>query len=244
MPKRILVDTSRCVGCRSCEIGCAVAHSNALELTGAVAEGAHPRVLVVNADGRSVPVQCRHCENAPCVAVCPKAALTQDGPEGAVMPHPELCTACRSCVTVCPFGAIRLAGADGKTLVKCDLCIDRLEAGQEPACVEACPTGAIVFAETEGEVAEAYNAAEARATEGELAGEPEAIEQPADAEGKRKPARVACAVCGEQFNPAALLKSAAKKLGRQPSCLVVCPRCRRVGFGEELSCRIPERETV
>jgi carbon-monoxide dehydrogenase iron sulfur subunit len=49
---------------------------------------------------------------------------------------------------VCPFGVIGLS-RDGKAAVKCDLCVQRLEAGKEPACVAGCPTGALVFCELE-----------------------------------------------------------------------------------------------
>jgi len=47
---------------------------------------------------------------------------------------------------VCPFGVIDLT-PDGKAMIKCDLCIERTEAGQEPACVAGCPTGAMKFRE-------------------------------------------------------------------------------------------------
>lgn len=246
MAKKILADITRCVGCRSCEAACAVAHSEALSLAGALVEGVKSRVLVVNAEGSGVPVQCRHCAEAPCVAVCPKSALTQEGPGEPVLPHPELCTACRSCVTVCPFGAVRLGGAEGKTLIKCDVCLDRLEAGQEPACVEACPTGALVFADAEGCVAEAYAETEAATTGEELPAEPEAAERPAetDAEGKRKPARVACVCCGEEFAPQAMVRSVAKKIGRRPAYLMVCPQCRRTQFAAGLASRLGTCEEV
>jgi carbon-monoxide dehydrogenase iron sulfur subunit len=47
---------------------------------------------------------------------------------------------------VCPFGVIDVT-RDGKAVVKCDLCIERTKAGQEPACVAACPTGALELAD-------------------------------------------------------------------------------------------------
>jgi carbon-monoxide dehydrogenase iron sulfur subunit len=233
MPKQILANLSRCVGCRSCEIACAVAHSETLSVAGALAEGAQSSVLVVNADGKPVPIQCRHCADAPCVVVCPKAAVTKEE-DGVVMPHPELCVACRSCVTVCPFGAVRLAGAEGKTLVKCDLCADRREAGQEPACVEACPTGALLFADVAGDIGEAYVAAEAQSNAGELA-EEAAEPAVAEGEGKRKPAPVVCGECGEEFIAPGTVRAVAKKLGKRPAYLAVCPRCRRLLFAEHLA---------
>jgi carbon-monoxide dehydrogenase iron sulfur subunit len=240
MRKKIVVDVSRCVGCRTCEVACAIAHSAIQTLKGAHAEGTPSRVLLVSGDGAPVPVQCRHCTDAPCVAVCPKAALTQDGAEGIVLPHPELCTACRSCVMVCPFGAVRLGGPEGKTLIKCDLCLARLEEGQEPACVEACPTGALLFLEPEGELAEAHAqaAAEVSGPSIIIEDETEAEKKPVpetDAEGKKKPARIACVMCGDEFAPPALAKAVAKKIGRRPAYLGVCPRCRRRDYAGALA---------
>jgi len=88
-----------------------------------------------------VPLQCRHCEDAPCVAVCPTGALHREDEEGPVLIDSELCVGCKMCVVVCPFGVITMSR--DKAIIKCDLCIDRLEQGQEPACVAACPTGAL-----------------------------------------------------------------------------------------------------
>ncbi|MHC4618896.1 MAG: 4Fe-4S dicluster domain-containing protein [Planctomycetota bacterium] len=54
----------------------------------------------------------------------------------------EKCIGCKFCLAVCPFGVIDIT-RDGKAVVKCDLCIERTKAGQQPACVEACPTKAL-----------------------------------------------------------------------------------------------------
>ena len=64
----ILASSQACIGCRTCEVACALEH---------VAEGAefHPRLKVMRLDTLSVPVMCHQCENAPCVGVCPTAAL-------------------------------------------------------------------------------------------------------------------------------------------------------------------------
>lgn len=60
----------------------------------------------------------------------------------------DRCIGCKFCVAVCPFGVIYMM-RDGRAVVKCDLCIERTKADQEPACVEACPTGALRFVEEE-----------------------------------------------------------------------------------------------
>ena len=132
------------MGCLNCELACAVAHSKSKDLLGAIEEGAEPRVDVVPFGQRAIPLQCRHCEDAPCVAVCPTGALQKHQPEAPVLIDQDLCIGCKSCMLVCPFGVISLS-TRGKAIVKCDLCVERLAQGQEPACVEACPTGALKF---------------------------------------------------------------------------------------------------
>ena len=87
--------------------------------------------------------QCRQCEDAPCVRVCPTGATYRTETYTAV--DQRLCIACRLCMIVCPFGAIHvavieMAGREKKTAIKCDLCADRPEG---PACVDACPTQAL-----------------------------------------------------------------------------------------------------
>ena len=144
MRKVLTVDIKRCLACKSCEIACAVAHSKSAVLEEAMAESPKPqkRVTVEAAGEYAVPLQCRHCEDAPCITVCPTAAIHREDPNGPVLIDQERCIGCKFCVMVCPFGVIN-ASSDGKVIVKCDLCIERTEAGQEPACVEACPTKAL-----------------------------------------------------------------------------------------------------
>lgn len=100
-----------------------------------------PRVQVIAAADRAVPVQCQHCEDAPCIEVCPSGALYREGDEGPVLTAPDKCIGCKSCVVVCPFGAVSWSRGDG-TVIKCDLCNDLIEVGEDPHCVTACPTGA------------------------------------------------------------------------------------------------------
>ena len=142
--KSILVDIEKCLACKSCEIACAVAHSKSKVLQEATQELPKPqsRVTVQAAEEFAVPLQCRHCEDAPCIAVCPTAAIHRQETDGPVLIEQEKCIGCKYCLVVCPFGVIELS-RDGKAIVKCDLCFERAKAGQEPACVEACPTKAL-----------------------------------------------------------------------------------------------------
>lgn len=145
----IVCDPTRCLACRSCELACAVAHSRAKTLVGAITESPAPesRVSLEVAEDITLPLQCRHCEDAPCVVVCPTKALSKPAAEGPVLLDQQLCIGCKSCVLVCPFGVIHLS-RDGKAMIKCDLCVERLAAGELPACVSSCPTGALRFEST------------------------------------------------------------------------------------------------
>jgi len=143
----IVTDLKKCVGCHSCELACAVSRSESKELAQAILENPKPatRVRVVGIGNRPVPLQCQQCEDAPCAAICPSAALYRLGKDQTVLFNRERCIGCSSCVLVCPFGAIRRA--DGGVMAKCSLCFDRLAEGKQPACVEACPTQARKLAE-------------------------------------------------------------------------------------------------
>ena len=151
--KRIVANPARCLACRACEIACALAHADTDDLVEAIFDrGAVPRVYVESAGDLAVPLECRHCEDAPCIRVCPTQALARAGPAEPVLADQHKCIGCAYCVEACPFGVIRLAqsstgDAPGgrKVVIKCDLCVSRQAEGLPPACVAACPVGAITF---------------------------------------------------------------------------------------------------
>ncbi len=146
MDKIIIVDAQRCLGCHSCEIACAVAHSASKDLVRAVYEQTrpHPRIILERMEKETLPIHCRHCEDAPCVAVCPAQAVSRPAAGSPVTLDPKRCIGCHACIIVCPFGVIQ-RGPDGRSLTKCDLCQERLADGRQPACAEACPTGSIRY---------------------------------------------------------------------------------------------------
>ena len=158
--KAIIINIEKCLACKSCEIACAVAHSKAGVLEEAITEWPKPqrRVTVEAAGEFGVPMQCRHCEDAPCITVCPTQAIYRQQAEGPVLINPDLCIGCKFCLVVCPFGVIDIS-RDGKAVTKCDLCIERTKMGEEPACVEACPTKALKLASEEELAAERRRAA-------------------------------------------------------------------------------------
>jgi formate dehydrogenase iron-sulfur subunit len=163
----VLVDMTRCVGCRSCEAAC-----NAEQLLPTpdrpftdqtvFAEGEHGQkrrtdetcYTVVNRydpPGIDHPlfrkVQCNHCQEPACLTSCFVNAYTKT-PEGAVVYNVDVCVGCRTCMVACPFyiPAFRYSSAFSPRIMKCVFCYDtRLIHGRPPACVEACPQEALTF---------------------------------------------------------------------------------------------------
>ncbi len=141
MNRFILADAAKCIGCRTCEVACVMAHQDAQSST-VSARTFTPRIRIIKGSYVSTAVACRHCEDAPCVGVCPSGALVIEN--DAVQIREANCIGCKSCMMACPFGAIDIVTAHSDiapvNVVKCDLCQHR-SAG--PACVAACPTGAL-----------------------------------------------------------------------------------------------------
>ncbi len=156
LQKFVVADEDKCVGCKACELACYFAHSrierNAGLTVGTVSSPVMPRLFVTKDGNKSMPVQCRHCEDAPCLNVCEYGAIerTEDG----IIINTEKCSGCKECIMACPFGAIELYPMyeDGDSIdkldteevrmaaYKCDLCMDRPEG---PMCVQVCPNQAL-----------------------------------------------------------------------------------------------------
>ncbi len=153
--KTVFVRPERCIGCRHCEIACAVEHSRSRDLFGAFFEEPKPspRIHVeLGVEFLTFPNKCRHCEPAPCMEVCPTGARYRDEETGSGLVNYDKCIACAMCAMVCPFDIISFKKVLHVNFLKtvnykCDHCIDRQREGREPACVEACKTGALVFGE-------------------------------------------------------------------------------------------------
>jgi molybdopterin-containing oxidoreductase family iron-sulfur binding subunit len=120
-----------------------------------------------------IPTPCQHCQNAPCVNVCPVGAAFAS-PEGAILIDQERCIGCRLCMAACPYDRRffnwgnapvpqeaksidydieRQIGAKRGTVVKCDLCPDMARAGKLPFCIQGCPTNAIYYGDLEEDFA-------------------------------------------------------------------------------------------
>ncbi len=94
-----------------------------------------------------VPKLCNHCDNPPCVQVCPVGA-TFKNEDGVVLIDKDYCIGCSYCIQACPYGA-RYLDPRTRTADKCNFCYHRVVQGLLPACVEACPTEARVFGEVD-----------------------------------------------------------------------------------------------
>jgi anaerobic carbon-monoxide dehydrogenase iron sulfur subunit len=135
MAKAMMIDYRKCHGCRECETACALRcdmeHG-----------GSQPRITAITweLEGRGVPVPCQHCQDAPCMALCPKDAIHRDEELNRVMVDYDRCIGCRMCVAACPFGAMRF-DADLKRVVKCDYC------DGDPLCAKLCSYGALQYLE-------------------------------------------------------------------------------------------------
>jgi carbon-monoxide dehydrogenase iron sulfur subunit len=141
--KRIWVDREKCLGCKSCELSCAVERDSVgRTLLQAMAELPKPqaRVAVGGRTGESFPLQCRHCEDATCLRACPSGAMQRDEETGATFVDAAKCRGCWMCVMSCPLGAI-VPVSEYKVAMKCDACTHM----EEPACVAGCPTGALLY---------------------------------------------------------------------------------------------------
>ncbi|MDB5866141.1 MAG: 4Fe-4S ferredoxin iron-sulfur binding domain protein, partial [Betaproteobacteria bacterium] len=96
------------------------------------------------------PKSCLHCEDPPCVPVCPTGASFKRESDGLVLVDYDKCIGCKYCAWACPYG-VRELDEERKVMSKCTLCVDRIddqtlpEAERKPACVLACPTSARLF---------------------------------------------------------------------------------------------------
>jgi len=163
----VLVDLSRCVGCRSCEAACNKEQGlpepqkpfDDCSVFDEIHHGQkrrtdETRYTIVNryeVEGEPHPlfrkIQCNHCQEPACLTSCFVNAYTKT-PEGAVIYDSTVCVGCRTCMIACPFyiPTFKYSSAFDPKIMKCIFCYDtRLKNGQPPACVEACPQEVLTF---------------------------------------------------------------------------------------------------
>jgi len=169
----MLIDLSKCMACRACQVACKEWNELPAEHTRNRGTYENPpdlsaktwtRIRFAESSNNGqvrwlfFKEQCLHCSNAPCVVVCPTAALKQN-PLGFVSFEEDLCNGCAYCAKFCPYGVPRMKVFNTLTgeakASKCTLCQDRVTNGYEPACAKACPAEAISFGEREAILAKA-----------------------------------------------------------------------------------------
>jgi Fe-S-cluster-containing dehydrogenase component len=131
---QILVDETRCSGCRACELACVAHHEGRFGTA-----TARIRISKVEAHGVDRPSVCRQCADAPCVEACPVGALQRHAIAGTVTLTAADCIVCPACADACSFDALFIDAETGMPLI-CDFC------GGDPACVKRCVTGALTMA--------------------------------------------------------------------------------------------------
>ena len=145
--KGLLFDVSLCIGCGKCYKACK--EENNLEHTSDDFLKDHLSnntfTVVEQYDNLYARKLCVHCNDPACVSVCLVGAIKKTE-TGAVVYDADKCIGCRYCMQACPHGIPRYEwGTTQPRIRKCNMCIDRVSAGQLPACVEACPTEATLF---------------------------------------------------------------------------------------------------
>jgi Fe-S-cluster-containing dehydrogenase component/formate-dependent nitrite reductase membrane component NrfD len=137
-----LIDQRACIGCHACTVACKSENQVPLGVFRTwvkyVEKGEFP-----NTRRHFLVERCNHCENAPCVEVCPTTALFKR-PDGVVDFDKDRCIGCKSCMQACPYDAIYI-DPETHTAAKCNFCAHRLDVGLQPACVLVCPEEAIIF---------------------------------------------------------------------------------------------------
>ena len=141
MKYAFVIDQRKCIGCHACTVACKAEHDVPIGVYRTwvkyVERGEYPharRYFLVN--------RCNHCDNAPCVAICPTRALYKR-PDGIVDFDSSRCIGCKSCMQACPYDALYI-DPNTHTAAKCNYCAHRTELGLEPACVVVCPERAII----------------------------------------------------------------------------------------------------
>ncbi len=152
----VLVDTTRCIGCRACEIACGEEHGmlvpdvvndGALEAPRRTSEHQYTVVNRYETEKGTVYVkrQCMHCHQAACANACPTEAMFKTL-KGPVIWEGDRCIGCRFCMVSCPFEMPKFEYNEwNPRLVKCTMCFERQKEGKKPACVAACPTDTLQF---------------------------------------------------------------------------------------------------
>jgi len=170
MEKAVLVDMTRCIGCRGCQVACKEWNERKAVQTTFKGDFTNPlklssdcytniRFVETEKNGRPVwsfvKDQCLHCRYPACSAACPVGALTKTD-KGPVVYSYDKCIGCRYCMIACPFDIPKYEWDTTRPWVqKCSFCSERIKDGMLPACVKTCPTTTLYFDDYDKVVVEA-----------------------------------------------------------------------------------------
>ncbi|MCP4024011.1 MAG: 4Fe-4S dicluster domain-containing protein [Desulfobacteraceae bacterium] len=132
--KTLIIHPEKCNNCKDCITACIESRSS-LSSPGLSCI----RIMEDKVDEFFFPVACKQCENAPCLAACPKEAIFRDDEVDRVIIDRQKCVGCGMCVSACPFGAMKVEKQKAKSY-KCDLC------SGDPVCVKVCEPMALEYA--------------------------------------------------------------------------------------------------
>jgi Fe-S-cluster-containing dehydrogenase component len=179
----LVIDLNVCVGCHACVTSCKQWNTSSYrsgplfddrpfdhDPTGTFFNRVQTFEIgeFPNTETLHFPKSCLHCEDAPCVPVCPTGASHKRDKDGIVLVDYDKCIGCKYCSWACPYG-MREFDEYQKVMKKCTLCVDRVDdeslppAERKPACVLACPTSARLFGDVHDENSEASIAIRERA---------------------------------------------------------------------------------
>ena len=139
----IYFDQSRCTGCYTCVVACKDwydidAGPASLMRVRCMERGTFPDLFAAY-----LASPCYHCAKPPCIPACPQKAIAKRADDGIVVVDAAKCVGAeqcpKRCLKACPWGAPQFGPEPDARMQKCQLCLERLEAGQQTICVEACP---------------------------------------------------------------------------------------------------------
>ena len=141
-----VIDNRKCIGCHACTVACKAEHDVPIGVNRTwvkyIEKGSFP-----NTRRTFTVLRCNHCDDAPCVKICPVGALF-NREDGIVDFNNERCIGCKSCIQSCPYDAIYI-DPESQTAAKCNYCAHRVDLGLKPACVNVCPEQAIISGDME-----------------------------------------------------------------------------------------------
>lgn len=109
MNRFIIADATKCIGCRTCEVACAVSHQENQDCAALSPDEFISRIRVIKDHSWTTAVACHQCEDAPCANVCPVDAISRE--HGHIFVEQTRCIGCKSCMLACPFGAMEVVSS-------------------------------------------------------------------------------------------------------------------------------------